>query len=81
MSRSGPRSRGGKRSGTGPRREPVLHPAELAIRLNELRREVEPLVPGVDPGDLLLILENMLRGPGSGRALFLRQARRGVYVV
>jgi hypothetical protein len=58
-----------------------LPPAELAARINELRRRVEPLVPDVDPGDLLLILENIIRGPGSGRALFLRQARPGVYVV
>jgi hypothetical protein len=53
----------------------------LAARIDELRRRVEQLVPEVDPGDLLLILENLIRGPGSGRALFLRQARRGVYVV
>ncbi len=63
------------------RNEPTLPPAELVARLEDLRRRVEPLVPGVDPGDLLLILENMIRGPGSGRALFLRQARSGVYVV
>jgi hypothetical protein len=60
---------------------PPFAPAELARRLEELRGRVEPLVPDVDPGDLLLILENMLRGPGSGRAIFIRQARPGVYVI
>jgi hypothetical protein len=58
-----------------------MPPAKLAIELEELRRRVAPLVPDVDPGDLLLILENLLRGPGAGRAMFLRQERPGVYVL
>jgi len=57
-----------------------MSPARLAIELQDLRLRVAPLVPDVDPGDLLLILENLLRGPGSGRAIFLRQDRPGVYV-
>jgi hypothetical protein len=59
----------------------AVSPRELVVRIQELRRQVEPLVPGIDPGDLLLILENWIRGPGSGRSIFLRQVRRGVYVI
>ena len=54
--------------------------AALAKDLEELRRRVAPLVPDIDPGDLLLILENLIRGPGAGRAVFIRQERPGVYV-
>jgi hypothetical protein len=37
-------------------------------------------LPDVDPGDLALILQSLLRPVGSGKRFFLRQLRPGVYV-
>ena len=53
---------------------------ELARSLEAERKVLEPLLPDMDPGDLLLILENLIRGAGSGRNLFVREIRPGVYV-
>ena len=33
----------------------------------EARQRVAPLVPDIDPGDLLLILQSLLRPIGTGR--------------
>jgi hypothetical protein len=52
----------------------------LARSLEAERKVLEPLLPDMDPGDLLLILENLIRGAGSGRNLFVREIRPGVYV-
>lgn len=52
---------------------------ELEERLQALREQLAPRLPGMDPGDLLLILECLLRPVGSGRQLFIREIRPGVY--
>jgi hypothetical protein len=54
--------------------------SRLARRLLRERDRVAPLVPDIDPGDLLMILNARLRPFGHGRRLFLRQIRPGVYV-
>jgi hypothetical protein len=58
----------------------VDDPEAFVARLLALRDEVAPLVPDIDPGDLLLILECILRPVGSGRRFLLREARPGVYL-
>jgi hypothetical protein len=58
----------------------VIDPAELARQVAAARARVGPLVPDIDPADLVLILQSLLRPPGSGRRYFLRQVRPGVYV-
>ena len=52
----------------------------LAARLVALRDRVAPRVPDMDPGDLLLILESLLRPFGTGRRFLLREIQPGVYV-
>ncbi len=52
----------------------------LAARVIALRDRLAPLVPDIDPGDLMLILESLLRPIGSGRRFLLREIRPGVYV-
>ena len=52
----------------------------LAAQVIQLRERIAPLVPGIDPGDLMLILESLLRPFGSGRRFLLREIRPGVYV-
>ena len=52
----------------------------LAARVRAVRERVAPLVPDIDPGDLLLILESLVRPFGSGRRFLLREIEPGVYV-
>lgn len=52
----------------------------LAARVVALRDRLAPLVPDIDPGDLMLILESLLKPIGSGRRFLLREIRPGVYV-
>jgi hypothetical protein len=52
----------------------------LAARVIALRDRIAPLVPDIDPGDLMLIVESLLRPFGSGRRFLLREIRPGVYV-
>ncbi|HEY5920145.1 MAG TPA: hypothetical protein VIV11_00685 [Kofleriaceae bacterium] len=52
----------------------------LAARVLALRDRIAPLVPDMDPGDLMLILESLLRPFGSGRRFLLKELRPGVYV-
>ena len=44
------------------------------------RDRLAPRFPDMDPGDLLLILQSLLRPPGRERRFFLRSPRPGVYV-
>ncbi len=53
---------------------------ELVDRVDEARRRIAGALPDIDPADLLLILQSLLRPPGSGRRFLLRQLRSGVYV-
>ena len=55
-------------------------PEALAARVLELRDRVAADVPDIDPADLLLILNSLVRPLGSGRRFLLRQIRPGVYV-
>lgn len=57
-----------------------MQPDDLVRQLEELRARVAPRLPDIDPGDLLLVLEALLRPPGSGRSLFVREIRPGVHV-
>ena len=54
--------------------------ADLVSRIRAAQARVAPLVPDIDPGDLLLILQCLLSPPGSGRRFFLREIAPGVYV-
>ena len=53
--------------------EPSPPPEDLASRCLELRDRLLPRLPGIDEGDLLLILQSLLQPPGSGRRFFLRR--------
>ncbi len=48
-------------------------------RVLEARDLLAPRLPDVDPGDLLLILQSLLRPPGWERRFFLREIRPGVF--
>ncbi len=55
--------------------------AEAIVReVLRLRDIVTPALPDMDPGDLLLILQSLVRPFGSGRRFLLREIRPGVYV-
>ena len=53
---------------------------QLVARVLALRDELAPRLPGMDHGDLLLILENLLRPFPSGRRFFLREIEPGFLV-
>ncbi len=56
-------------------------PAEaFARRVLAARDRVADRFADMDPGDLLLILECLLRPPGSGRRFILHEVRPGVHV-
>jgi hypothetical protein len=58
----------------------TLEPDALVRDVEEARYRLTPLLPGIDPGDLVLILQSLFRAPGTGRRFLLRQVRPGVYV-
>jgi hypothetical protein len=53
---------------------------EIVREVLRLRDLVAPALPDLDAGDLLLILQSLVRPFGSGRRFLLRQIRPGVYV-
>jgi hypothetical protein len=57
-----------------------LDPEKLVERVLAARARVAPLLPDIDPGDLVLILESLLRPAGSGKRFFLRECAPGLYV-
>jgi hypothetical protein len=57
-----------------------LTPEQLREQTMALRDRLAPLLPEIDPGDLVLILQSVLRPIGSGRRFFLRKLRSGVHV-
>jgi hypothetical protein len=59
---------------------PPDSPEALVAKVCELRDRVAPLLPDLDPADLIVILQSILRPFGSGRRFLLRQIRPGVYV-
>jgi len=60
-------------------REPRELDAYVA-RVLEARDRLAPRLADIDPADLLLILQSLLRPPGWDRRFFLRSERPGVYV-
>ena len=62
-------------------RRPTGSKQDLVARVFRARDRVAPGLPDVDAGDLLLIVESLLRPFGSGRRFFLREIRPGVYVI
>ena len=58
-----------------------MAPDELVQKVLEARARVAPLVPDIDPGDLLLILEMYFRPFGSGLTFFQRELRPGCHVL
>lgn len=55
-------------------------PEALARRVAELRDQLQPQLPDMDPGDLVLILTSLLRPFGTGKRFFLRPNGRGGHV-
>jgi hypothetical protein len=53
---------------------------EFAARVLAVRERVAPLLPDMDPGDLIAILHCLLRPLGSGHRFLLREIRPGVHV-
>ena len=51
----------------------------LVARIQALYAKLAPLVPDVDPGDAMLIIERMCRGPRDDRAFFIFQRPGGGY--
>jgi hypothetical protein len=58
----------------------ALSPEELREQTMALRDKLAPLLPDVDPGDLVLILQSLLRPVGSGRRFLLRKLPSGGHV-
>ena len=52
----------------------------FAARVREEAARLGPLVPEIDPHDLLLILGRRLRPWGSGQKFFIRRSPEGHYV-
>jgi hypothetical protein len=50
----------------------VESPDDLARRVQDACARLRPKVRDVDPGDLLLIVQSLLRPVGSGRKFLLR---------
>lgn len=59
---------------------PAHDPEQLALQVEHARQCLGDQVADMDPGDVILILQALLRPPGSGRRFFLREMRPGVYV-
>lgn len=59
---------------------PDMPPEVLGPMVEAEFRRLRPLLPDIDEGDLLCILNTMLRPIGAGHVFFLREARPGVYV-
>jgi hypothetical protein len=55
-------------------------PQQLVREVEDARRRLGPRVADMDPGDVILILQSLLRPWGTGRRYFLRQVKPGVYV-
>ena len=55
-------------------------PQQLVQDVEDARRQLGGRVADMDPGDVILILQSLLRPWGTGRRYFLRQVAPGVYV-
>ena len=54
--------------------------ADLVEQVEALRLKLQPQLPDMDPGDLILILQSLLRPLGTGRRFFLRRLGKDIYV-
>ena len=55
-------------------------PEDLELFAQRLEKEVAwllPRLPEIDPDDLILIVQSLLRPPGTGRRFILRRAGNG----
>ncbi len=59
----------------------MLASERLARRICDLSDKVQPLVPDIERGDLMLIIDSILRPIGKGRSFLMYEIRPGVYVV
>jgi hypothetical protein len=64
---------------SGRRRKLPFDPAQLAGAVEAARERIAARLPEVDPGDLVLILQSLLRPIGTGKRFLLRR-RGGRYV-
>lgn len=55
-------------------------PEAFSKRVFAERDRLAPLLPEIDPGDLVLILQSVLRPFGSGKNCFLRIGKDGRFV-
>jgi hypothetical protein len=59
------------------KREEKENPEAFALRLESEVARLAPRLPGIDPDDLILIVQSILRPLGSGRRFILRRAGTG----
>jgi hypothetical protein len=52
-------------------------PEAFALRLEREVARLTPRLPDIDPDDLILIVQSILRPAGSGRRFILRRAGNG----
>jgi hypothetical protein len=55
-------------------------PEAFLAKVMQERDRLAPLLPGIDPGDLVLILQSVLRPFGTGRSYFIRKTKEGRFV-
>ena len=60
--------------------EAAYDPNQLVRDVEDARRRLGAHIADIDPGHVVLILQALLRAPGTGRRYFLRQVAPGVYV-
>lgn len=61
-----------KRRTTTEEPTPAYDAQKFADEVDRVRARLAPALPDMDPGDLLLILQSLLRPFGTGRRFFLR---------
>jgi hypothetical protein len=59
---------------------PPFDPEQFASDVRAEVKRLTPLLPDIDPDDLVLIVQCKLRPFGTGRRYFLREQSPGVYV-
>ncbi|HET6283667.1 MAG TPA: hypothetical protein VFH73_22115 [Polyangia bacterium] len=60
-----------------PKDVPVEDPELFAQRLEKEVARLQPRLPEIDPDDLILIVQSILRPLGSGRRFILRRSGNG----
>lgn len=62
-------------------RQPDIDSKKLAAEIEALFNRIKPQLPDIDPNELIHILGGLLRPPGSGIRLFMRQVGPNCYVI